>query len=275
MTTPKKMATANLLRSLFLIRPEGKRKPGDPRSYMPAWRRHFLTCHRDAPYGNVRGIGGEGIPLEIDARVNTYRWLLDRVEYDEASTAEMRAWLADKKTAYPARDFYPMDWVQECRPIGEGDLWDGGPFGDNTFNHDCGLDTDLDFVTWSERTRKADYELKIALRVHLGVDVRSGYSRPAVFTADESDWTFPDVLIGSKLGPAWFRDPGTDDWLGSWSSGDSDEEPQPLKDFPVIGPQDVRSSWSIKRYAGQGHVVITPDRKVLCPLTGNPLTVIH
>lgn len=234
----------------------------------------MLTCHRDAPYGTVRGSGGEGTPLEIDARVNTYRWLLDRVEYDEDATGEMRAWIAAQERAHPRQSFYPVDWVMETRKQGESGPWDRGPICDNTFNHGTPLQTELDFVTWIEEERNADFEMKVALRVHLGVDIRTGYSKPAVFRADESDWQFSGLMIGSNCGPAWYCDPGTEDWIGSWGNGDYDGEPDPLKEFPVIGPQDVSSRVPIERYAGQGRVVITPDRKVLCPITGQPLIVL-
>ena len=120
---------------------------------------------------------------DYGASLDVFHWLNERVSYSPDIDAMWRAY----DDAHPDDSWFESadNWVEL---VGEDDgYWSG--FGwVNTYNGDCALDGTLQFLPFV-----LGGESYVLLQIHGGADVRGGYTRPVVFSTDESILMFCDM----------------------------------------------------------------------------------
>lgn len=214
--------------------------------------------------------------IDLGASINTFKWLLEKVEYDHDMTVKMKAWIAKG-------DGWADDWVAQL-PGATGLYGEGDPINDNTYNHEQIFDSDFQFTWWEQAHRdRADCDTFVALAIHGGCDIRGGYSATKVFRVDDEFMNWPDHTLSSRsndrrVGPMWALNSALefepvvaiDEFTDLWGRPEIEDARQ-FDKYEWLGPKDASPGVSVEKYAGQGRIVVNDLNQILCPHTGQPL----
>lgn len=124
---------------------------------------------------------------ELSFTINTYHWLNYILEYDKPLDD---AWMEFTRLPENERENYLSlrdDWLESIEaksPDG-----DGKPYSDNTYNYNSALDQTLELTMFGvvDPEDEDHYLEYVLLSVHIGADVRGGYSTPHVFRVHNED----------------------------------------------------------------------------------------
>jgi hypothetical protein len=143
-------------------------------AYGRHWERHQGKTTRDFLAAPEIEIDSYGVTL------NAYHYLNNRLSYDPVMDAALGAYLDQSDNGY----LEDMETFPET--LGAEDI-----FTINTYNGDSALSQTLQWTQWT-----LNGEQYYALQVHGGCDVRGGYTRPRVFTGDETAlWDFERIYL--------------------------------------------------------------------------------
>jgi hypothetical protein len=165
MKTLETTNTAEVLAALFTEN-TGAHLLDSGGAYGRHWERHQGKTVRDFLAAPELTIDAYGVTRDA------YRWLVDRLDYDPVMDAAFQAFLDLNQEVFgylEAMEEFP-------NTLGADDIYTI-----NTYNGDSALSQTLQWTQW-----ELAGQTYFALQVHGGCDVRGGYTRPRVFSGDET-----------------------------------------------------------------------------------------
>jgi hypothetical protein len=198
----------------------------------------------------------------IEATHNLYHWLEERLEYDEEMTDKFL-----KFSMLPENeDKYWLENMEDfAQVVGDGDVVTV-----NTYNGEDALSQTIQYTRF-----ELDGTGYVILQVHGGMDVRGGYSTPAIF--QEMDyWILADnarVSISCErtdIDPNQLILPGIErnDYPHYWDtenggySWESEEDLDNLETYEITKEEEEK---------GKGKIYVDEDGNGYCPICGSRL----
>lgn len=244
------------------------------------WQRNQERSLADEPQATMEAyVYGDG-DLQITVTVNTYQWLVDRLEYNAELTEAFEAFSAEQGDTYYLQDM--EEWAREIG--GAGIYGEGEPCTVNTYNHDNVLDQTIQF-TYFTLDNDEHSGAFVLLQIHGGADVRGGYTAPKVFEVSDYDGTSIFDYARASIGcnrekndlpqteiPGLETEPcemfwDTDDsvhWYAEGSCGLG--AGQQLEEYEATKAEDGEE-WT------RGKVHVNEDGSILCPCCGSTVSV--
>lgn len=238
-------------------------------AYGRNWQRNQAVTAADflarEPVKMIASIDPDGYP-EFEVTRDTFQFLHDRLTFDPEMDRKFQRFASRPKNKHAG-------WLGLMEDFAEKRCGDGEHYTCNTYNGDDALDQTLQYTEWEG----PDGEWYVALQIHGGCDVRGGYTRPRIFTANDGACSLMDNakisiierndstveqldLPGIPKAPNchyWDSDNAGYSWCAEGTIGYS--AGRELQDYPATDdPAEL----------GNGKVVVTPDGKAYGPHGG-------
>jgi len=224
-------------------------------AYGRGWERARKRKFDDEPEAKFEVRSENGDVKELLVYVNTYHWLVARLELPDDDDPIKKLW--EEWIAH--EDSEDMSWPEtmrkfpefcESRDVDVQDLWIT-----LTYNHESCLDNGLQFADFY-----GDGESYVLLQIHNGCDIRGGYTAPALFRCyDESMLNYANASIScDHCGSNWYTN---DDWhwYEDWVKED-DTTQLDLELNPVVDPNQG------KRLEERTDLRVDENENVICPI---------
>jgi hypothetical protein len=225
-------------------------------------RKHEINRNRD--FENEKYSTVSFTEYDIEYHVNTFKWLVDRVTFNEKFDDMFHKKFAKKNKEmswFEMMHVFP-EWLVERGFNVTGVFGEGKPVIINTYNEQNVLDQVLQFCYWEMNGKGY-----VALQVHGGCDVRGGYTKPRIFSVDEEGGIF-NYSHGTITGSDEYHESVTerDGEIYQWTTDDGYNWYGDENDLNKLEIKDIEESgvWEAGKLCVAGG-------KGYCPMTGQVL----